>query len=78
MYLAALIVRPGLAHHRKLAVEHRREAVDDGLGGRVVHFGKYHKTGGAFDQCADRGVVRGDLDQIAFPMTPVVTRTCAL
>ena len=38
------VVRHGLAHHRRLAVEHRREAVDDGLRGGIVHLGKHHET----------------------------------
>jgi hypothetical protein len=58
----------GLAHRCRLAVEHRGEAVDDGLGGRVIHLGKHHKSGGAFDKRADRGAVASALDQVAFPM----------
>ena len=54
MHLATLVVRHGLAHCRRLPVKRRREAVDDGLGGRVIHLGKHDKTGRAFDQRADR------------------------
>lgn len=68
VHLAALVISHGLAHRRRFAVEHRREAVDDGLRGRVVHLGKHHKTGRAFDQRANRGAVAGALDQVAFPV----------
>lgn len=69
VHLAALVVGHGLAHRCRLAVEHSREAVDDRLGGRVVHPGKHHKAGRALDQRADRGAVASALDQVALPVT---------
>jgi hypothetical protein len=54
MHLAALVVSHGLAHRCWLAVEHRGESVDNGLGGYVVHLGEHDKAGRALDQRADR------------------------
>ena len=49
VHLAALVVGHRLAHGGRLAVEHRREAVDDALGGRVVHLGEHNEAGNALD-----------------------------
>ena len=68
VHLAALVVSHRLAHDGRFAVQHGREAVDDGLGGRVVHLGEHHEAGGALDQRTDRGTVASAFDQVAFPV----------
>ena len=72
VHLASLVVCHGLAHHRRLAVEHCREAVDNGLGGGIVHLGQHHDVGSTLDQRANRGAVASALDQVAFPMDEAV------
>ncbi len=54
MHFASLIICHGLAEGGRLTVEYGGEAVDDSLGGGVVHLGQHDKAGRAFDQCADR------------------------
>lgn len=54
MHLVALIVRHGLAHRRRFAIEHQRVAIDDGLGGRVIHLREHDEAGRALNERADR------------------------
>jgi len=65
VHLADLVVGHSLAHGGRFAVQHGKEAVDDGLGGRIVHLGEHHEAGGALDQRTDRGTVAGAVDQVA-------------
>jgi hypothetical protein len=62
VHLAALVVSHGLAHRGRLAIEHGWEAIDDGLGGGIVHFGEHHEAGNTFDERADRWAVAGAFD----------------
>ena len=68
VHLAALVMRLRLAHEGRLTVQHGREAVDDGLGGRVVHLGEQHEAGSALDQRTDQGTVAGAFDQVVLPV----------
>ena len=51
-----------------LAIKHQSEALHDRFGGRTVHLGEHHETGGALDQRVDRGADASTLDQVALPV----------
>ena len=68
VHLVTLVVIHRLAHNGRLALQHGRGALDDGLGSRVVHLGEHHKAGGALDRRTDRGTVASAFDQVVLPV----------
>lgn len=69
VHLPSLVVSHCFTHSCRLSIEHRGEAVDDGLGCGVVHLGQYYEPSRTLDQRADRRAIAGALDQVALSVT---------
>jgi hypothetical protein len=67
-HFLSLVIGQALAQRRTDGIELGREGRQRGSGSGIFHARQQHQTAGALNEYADRGLVAGTLDEIAFPV----------